>query len=154
MASLEPYLQLTKDMLKKRHTCTDISSTLHQLGVQRGSSEMSVRRFCTEHNLGQRGVVSDTCLEIAISKSISEVCRLGYGIRYVLCCLAYVMWAHWWLFHDFLSSDRIDLQPENDDRLPVLSGGTCWRLLCGKHFKDSSSSLSWITKMCKYGRTV
>lgn len=36
MASLELYGEIIKDMLKKSHTYADISSTLCQLGVQRG----------------------------------------------------------------------------------------------------------------------
>ncbi|KAL2084316.1 hypothetical protein ACEWY4_019834 [Coilia grayii] len=71
MASLEAHGHLLKDMFATNNTYAEMSSTMSQLGV-RGCSEMSVRRFCTNHNLRQRGQVSDARLEVEINKAIDQ----------------------------------------------------------------------------------
>nr|XP_046256591.1 uncharacterized protein LOC124065345 isoform X1 [Scatophagus argus] len=72
MVSLEPYGNLIREMIAQNLSHADISTNLLQLGVQQGCSEMSVRRFCAHHNISRRGQVSDTQLEVAISRAINQ----------------------------------------------------------------------------------
>ena len=76
--SLEPYGNLIREMIAQNLSHADISTNLLQLGVQKGCSEMSVRRFCAHHNISRRGHVSDTQLEVAISRAINQVGYFGF----------------------------------------------------------------------------
>lgn len=78
MVSLEPYGDLIREMIDQNLSHADISTNLSQLGVQQGCSEMSVRRFCAHHNISRRGNVSDTQLEVAISRAINQVGCFGF----------------------------------------------------------------------------
>ncbi len=78
MVSLEPYGNLIREMIAQNLSHTDISMNLLQLGVQQGCSEMSVRRFCAHHNISTRGHLSNTKLEVAISRAINQVGYFGF----------------------------------------------------------------------------
>ena len=82
MASLEPFADYIIDLFRNGMTYADISAHLAEMGVQNCSS-MSVRRFCHTHNLRRRGLVSDTHLELAVARSITQV-----GLRLLL--IAYI----------------------------------------------------------------
>lgn len=69
--SLEPYREVILDMILKHHTHKDVAEHLSQIGVGRGCSARTVRRFCASH--GVRREVSDTQLEIAVSAAVQEV---------------------------------------------------------------------------------
>ncbi|XP_072573404.1 uncharacterized protein [Paramormyrops kingsleyae] len=73
MVSLEPYSEIISDMLRRHATHADISQHLQNIGVGRGCSVMSIRRFCDAQNL-KRGV-SDAQLEIDVSTAITEGLR-------------------------------------------------------------------------------
>nr|XP_055066423.1 uncharacterized protein LOC129448235 [Misgurnus anguillicaudatus] len=68
--SLEPYREVILDMILKHRTHKDIAEHLSQIGVGRGCSARTVRRFCASH--GVRREVSDTQLEIAVSTAVQE----------------------------------------------------------------------------------
>ncbi|XP_056117674.1 uncharacterized protein LOC130095049 [Rhinichthys klamathensis goyatoka] len=70
MASLEAYADIISDMLRRHGTHADISQHLTDIGVGRGCSVMSVRRFCDGHKL-KRGK-SDAQLEVDVSTAVAE----------------------------------------------------------------------------------
>ena len=77
MASLDPYEDVIREMVAQNKSYADISSYIGHLGLQRGSSERCVQRFCANHNISRRGNVSDDQLEVAVSRAINEV---GYFV--------------------------------------------------------------------------
>ncbi|KAK0138165.1 hypothetical protein N1851_025521 [Merluccius polli] len=45
------------------------------MGVQRGTSEISIRRLLANHNMRRKGHISDSDLEIAVSRAVNEGTR-------------------------------------------------------------------------------
>ncbi|XP_077065758.1 uncharacterized protein LOC143718622 [Siphateles boraxobius] len=45
---------------------------MREMGVQRGSSEISIRRLLAKHNMRRKGHTSDSDLDIAVSRAINE----------------------------------------------------------------------------------
>ena len=58
MAALEPYGDFIRELFDNGKTHDEISSALMQSGAPK-CSVMTVRRFCVEHNLRRRNLVSD-----------------------------------------------------------------------------------------------
>ena len=73
MASLEPYMSVINDMFMNGVTYHEISEKLLEMGVQQGSSEISIRRLFAQHNMQRKGHTSDSDLEIAVSCAVNEV---------------------------------------------------------------------------------
>ncbi|CAL9707210.1 unnamed protein product [Knipowitschia caucasica] len=71
MVSLEPYGNIIREMVAENISYADISSNLLQLGVHH-CSEMSIRRFCSNHAISRRGNVSDAKLEDSIASAIQQ----------------------------------------------------------------------------------
>lgn len=80
MAALETHADFIQDLFQAGKTHAEISNMLQQIGAER-CSEMSVRRFCTLHNLRRKRHVTDSELERAVIGSIREV---GYKISYLI----------------------------------------------------------------------
>lgn len=68
MVTLEPHTRLNRELSEAGGTHLEISTTLQHMGIKR--SEMSVRRFCAQHGLKQKGHVSDRDLERAVHGSL------------------------------------------------------------------------------------
>ena len=58
MAALEPYGDFIRELFDTGKTHNEISTALKQSGAPK-CSVMTVRRFCAEHNLQRRNLVSD-----------------------------------------------------------------------------------------------
>ncbi|XP_063067134.1 uncharacterized protein LOC134458635 [Engraulis encrasicolus] len=71
MAGLEEHCELIEQMFRSGKTHSEMSETLRSMGVK-GSSEMSVRRFCGEVGLRRKGHVTDQELEEAVISSIQK----------------------------------------------------------------------------------
>ncbi|XP_048064222.1 uncharacterized protein LOC125278871 isoform X1 [Megalobrama amblycephala] len=72
MASLESYMPVIYDMFVNGVTYREMSERLREMGVQRGNSEISIRRQLAKHNLRRKGHSSDSDLEIAVSRAIHQ----------------------------------------------------------------------------------
>ena len=57
MAALEPYGDFIRELFDNGKTHDEISTALKQSGAPK-CSVMTVRRFCVEHNLQRRNLVS------------------------------------------------------------------------------------------------
>ena len=82
MAGLEEHRELIEQMFRSGKTHSEMSETLRSMGVK-GSSEMSVRRFCGEVGLRRKGHVTDQELEEAVISSIQKVSRPSLSL--VMC---------------------------------------------------------------------
>ena len=71
MAALEQYADVIKQLFEAGKTHTGILETLQEMGVRRRSA-MSVRRFCIQHNLRRKRLVTDAELERAVVSSIYQ----------------------------------------------------------------------------------
>lgn len=80
MVSLEPYFSIIHDMFMNGETYRQISEKLREMGVQRGISEISVRRLLATHNMRRKGQTSDSDLEIAVFRAITQVGLHNYKI--------------------------------------------------------------------------
>lgn len=56
MTALEPHANLIKDLFETGKVYSEISTMLHRMVIQR-CSEMSVRRFCAQHDLRHKRLV-------------------------------------------------------------------------------------------------
>ncbi|XP_063040964.1 uncharacterized protein LOC134435851 [Engraulis encrasicolus] len=72
MVSLESYFPIIHDMFMNGDTYGQISENLREMGIQRGTSEISIRRLLATHNMRRKGQTSDTDLEIAVSRAITQ----------------------------------------------------------------------------------
>lgn len=86
MAALEPYADFIQELFESGKTHTEISSALRTYGAPQ-CSVMTVRRFCTEHNMRRRNRLSDTELETAVISSIYQT-GPSYGRKFMTGYLA------------------------------------------------------------------
>lgn len=71
--ALEQYYDTIQNMMLQGSTYEDISSTLVSMGLVKGGSVPSLKKFCVKHNLKKKGVVSNTQLEAAVVQAVQEV---------------------------------------------------------------------------------
>ncbi|XP_060774401.1 uncharacterized protein LOC132884562 [Neoarius graeffei] len=86
MAALENHADPIKELFESGKTHAEISNALQQMGAER-CSKMSVRRFCSTHNLKRKRHVTDTELERAVIGSIWET-GPSYGRKFMTGYLA------------------------------------------------------------------
>ena len=73
-------MPLIHDMFVNGKTYHEILENLREMGVRRGTSEISIRRLLANHNMRRKGHISDSDLEIAVSRAVNEV-RKGQGVK-------------------------------------------------------------------------
>ncbi|KAK7929729.1 hypothetical protein WMY93_006124 [Mugilogobius chulae] len=81
MANLEDFAGIVIECFHRGKTHAEISNTLQHLGLPR-CSEMSVRRFCMNHQLRRKRYVNDAQLEIAVLSSIEKT-GPSYGRKFM-----------------------------------------------------------------------
>ena len=73
MATVDEVGHLIQEMRQSGMSYADISERLvAEFGLQRGLSERSIRRYCSEHDLLRRPLSSDR-LEVEVARAIHEV---------------------------------------------------------------------------------
>ena len=75
MAALQENENFIREFLSlKENTIEDLSETLQATYPgQRGFSARSIKRFCKEKGIRQRGIVSDEELDVYVRAAVSEV---------------------------------------------------------------------------------
>lgn len=72
MAGLSQYEEVITLMYENGHTDAEISHRLSELGMQRGNSRRSIRKFRSERGL-KRASISNEELELVVTQALVEV---------------------------------------------------------------------------------
>jgi len=73
-------MSFIEDMFMNGMPYHEISVKMQEMCVQRGSSEISIRRLLAKHNMRRKGHTSDSDLDIAVSRAINEVMLSLYSV--------------------------------------------------------------------------
>lgn len=71
--ALDAHLDLIKTMMSNGKTYHEISNTLVSMGLEKGVSVPSIKKFCGRWNLKKNGLLSKSQLEGAVVDAIQEV---------------------------------------------------------------------------------
>ncbi|CAM4569452.1 unnamed protein product [Leuciscus chuanchicus] len=69
---LENHAENIVNMINNGATYSDVSTALASIGIERGHSVASIKKFLGDHNLVKRGHLSDDHLEVAVASAIRE----------------------------------------------------------------------------------
>lgn len=73
---LESHAELIVNMLNNGANFSDVSTALTSMGIERGQSVASIKKFLNNRQLRKRGHLSDDHLEVAVASAIEEVSLL------------------------------------------------------------------------------
>lgn len=118
---LENHAENIVNLINNGATYSDVSTALASIGIERGHSVASIKKFLGDRNLVKRGHLSDDHLEVAVASAIREV-SLFFIILLLLLLLRDVYCPPAMSGLILFRTDWTVFWPKNYDGLPCLKG--------------------------------